>query len=152
MLRKLAARKVKIVDLNVLLYAVNRDAAHHERVRRWWSGNPWRARNRSLAWVVVLGFLRLATNPHVFLHPMTPDEALERVAVWLAHANTQLVAETDDHWRVLRELLRETGTAGNLTTDAHLAAIAIAHNATIVSCDADFSRFPRLRWENPAAG
>ena len=60
-----------------------------------------------------------------------------------------MVRELDNHWEVLRSLLAETGTAGNLTIDAHLAALAICHAAVLVSCDGDFARFRGLRWENP---
>jgi toxin-antitoxin system PIN domain toxin len=142
---------MKLVDLNVLLYAVNRDAAHHSRVLAWWEDALGSGEPIGLAWVVVLGFLRLATNPRVFPRPLTSDQALDRVEAWLAHPSTRLVRETDEQWRILRELLRETGTSGNLTTDAHLASLAIALGATLASCDADFARFPRVRWENPAA-
>jgi predicted nucleic acid-binding protein len=48
-------------------------------------------------------------------------------------------------------LLLELGVAGNLTSDAHLAALAIEHQAELVSTDADFARFPGLRWFNPLA-
>ncbi|HEV3417193.1 MAG TPA: type II toxin-antitoxin system VapC family toxin [Pirellulales bacterium] len=141
---------MKLIDLNVLLYAVNRDAAHHARVRGWWEEALGSGEPIGLAWVVILGFLRLATNSRVFPSPLTSDEALDRVETWLAHPNTRLVTETDEQWHILRDLLRETGTAGNLTTDAHLASIAIALGATLASCDGDFARFPRVRWENPA--
>jgi predicted nucleic acid-binding protein len=55
----------------------------------------------------------------------------------------------DRHPTVLRELLTPLGAAGNLTTDAHLAALAIEHGAALCSCDSDFSRFPGLRWIDP---
>jgi toxin-antitoxin system PIN domain toxin len=86
----------------------------------------------------------------VFAEPLALDDAIERVDAWLSHPNVRIVGETEEHWRVLKELLGQTGTAGNLTTDAHLAALAIAHGATLASCDADFARFRHLRWENPA--
>ena len=62
-----------------------------------------------------------------------------------------MVREKDEHWDVLRSLLDEAGMSANLTTDAHLAALAITHGAVLVSCDTDFARFRGLRWENPAA-
>ena len=68
---------------------------------------------------------------------------------WLSHPNVRLVKESDEHWRILQTLLKQTGTAGNLTTDAHLATLAISHGAELVSFDADFARFPKLRWRNP---
>ena len=75
--------------------------------------------------------------------------ALDKVDTWLSLDQTRLVQETDDHWHILQDLLAETGPAGNLTTDAHLAALAISHGATLVSFDNDFSRFPGLRWKSP---
>jgi predicted nucleic acid-binding protein len=59
------------------------------------------------------------------------------------------VHPTDRHLPVLRDLLLPLGTAGNLTSDAHLAALAIEHGAMLCSCDVDFSRFPGLRWVDP---
>ncbi len=50
---------------------------------------------------------------------------------------------------MLYGLLRPLGAAGNLVTDAHLAALAVEHAAELVSYDADFSRFPGLRWRTP---
>ena len=141
---------MKLVDLNVLLYAVNRDAPQHEKVRSWWEMALAADEPVGLPWIVLLGFLRLATNPRVFARPLTLEQAIDRGEAWLNHANIRVVAETQEHWRILMELLADAGTAGNLTTDAHLASLAISHGATLVSCDADFGRFQHLRWENPA--
>lgn len=140
---------MKLVDLNVLLYAVNRDTPHHESVLAWWEKNLQGDEPLGLAWVVLLGFLRLATNGHVFAEPLSCEAALAHVDRWLDHPGARLVQETDEHWRVLRSLLDEAGTAGNLTTDAHLAALAVTHGATLATCDADFARFRSLQCENP---
>jgi toxin-antitoxin system PIN domain toxin len=140
---------VKLVDLNVLLYAVNRDSAHHDVIRRWWENAINGDEPVGLAWVVLLGFLRLSTHPRVFPRPLDAGQAADRVDAWLAHPNVKIVRETDEQWRLLKSQLDETGTAGNLTTDAHLASLAIAHGATLVSCDTDFARFAKLRWHNP---
>jgi toxin-antitoxin system PIN domain toxin len=141
---------MKLVDLNILLYALNRDMPRHETVRSWWEATLSGDEPIGLAWMVLLGFLRLATNPHVFSSPLTSSQAIERVDAWLTHPNTRVVHETEEHWHILKSLLDQTGTAGNLTTDAHLAALAMSLGATLVSCDTDFGRFPHLRWENPA--
>ncbi len=140
---------MKIVDLNVLLYAVNEDAPHHRRIVGWWEQALNGDEAIGLAWVVVLGFLRTATNPRIVPHPLAAEEAVEQVDTWLALDVVSLVTETRDHWRVLRGLLVEAGVAGNLTTDAHLAAMAVTRGAILASCDGDFARFPNLRWENP---
>lgn len=140
---------MRIVDLNVLLYAVNADAAQHDRVRGWWEKAVNDEDTLGLAWVVLLGFLRLATNPRVFPRPLTPEAAAAKLDTWLSVDNVRVVREKDDHWQTLKLFLGTTGTAGNLTTDAHLAALALSHDAVLVSCDTDFARFKGLRWENP---
>jgi toxin-antitoxin system PIN domain toxin len=142
---------MRIVDLNVLIYAVNQDAAHHARVLAWWQSALAGPEPVGLPWIVILGFLRLSTSARVFPNPLTPQLAMERVDAWLSHDNVRVVHESDNQWRILRRLLTETGTSGNLTTDAHLAALAIAHGATLISCDCDFARYGQLSWENPAA-
>jgi toxin-antitoxin system PIN domain toxin len=140
---------VRIVDLNVLLYAVTSDAAQHDVVHAWWEKAMNDEETVGLPWVVLLGFLRLATNPRIFPRPLAPEAAAERIDRWLSRENFRVVRENDDHWVTLKSLLRVSGTAGNLTTDAHLAALALTHGAVLVSCDADFARFKGLRWENP---
>jgi uncharacterized protein len=143
---------MKIVDLNILLYAVNSDAAQHERAREWWERAVNDEEVIGLAWVVLLGFLRLSTNPRVFPRPLSADAAAARLDTWLARDNIRVVSEKADHWTILKRLLRGSGTAGNLTSDAHLAALALSHDAVLVSSDADFSRFTSLRLENPLLG
>lgn len=140
---------MKLVDLNVLLYAVNSDAPQHDVVRAWWESALNDEEAVGLAWIVLLGFLRIATNPRVFARPLSPKTAIERIDAWLARENVRLVREKDDHWERLTALIGKNGVAGNLTSDAHLAALAMSHGAVLASCDADFSRFKDLRWENP---
>ena len=48
---------------------------------------------------------------------------------------------------ILARLLLSAGTAGNLTTDAHIAAIAIEHQAEVLTFDKDFARFSGLRYQ-----
>lgn len=143
---------MKIIDLNILLYAVNPDAPHHERIVGWWEEALNGDETIGLTWAVAVGFLRVSTNPRVFPEPLAPEDAIEQIDTWLALEVVSLVTENRDHWRTLRGLLTEAGVAGNLAPDAHLAALALTHGATLVSCDGDFTRFPGLRWENPLHG
>ncbi len=140
---------MRIVDLNILLYAMNADAAQHDRAREWWERTVNDEESVGLAWVVLLGFLRLSTSPRVFPRPLAPDVAAATLDRWLSRDNIRVVHENDEHWDALKPLLSLSGTAGNLTTDAHLAALAISHDAVLVSSDTDFGRFKGLRWENP---
>ncbi len=103
----------------------------------------------ALTWTMMLGFVRLSTHPALFEQPLEAQEALDFLDGWLEQPCTTVVHPTYRHSAVLRELLTPLGTAGNLSTDAHLAALAIEHGALLCSCDSDFSRFPGLRWVDP---
>lgn len=142
-----------IVDLNLLIYATNRDAPLHERAFAWWKECLVTDDEEvGLAWSVLLGFVRLTTNPRVMPKPLEPAEALAVVDKWLSHPVVRTVVPTARHWNIVKELLDAAGTAGNLTSDAHLAALAIEHGARLFSADHDFNRFPGLRFTNPLTG
>ncbi len=134
-----------VVDANVLLYAVNADSRQHELARTWLDATLSGGRPLGFSWVVLLAFLRLATSRSVFPRPLTTGEAGDVVETWLTAPASLVLSETARHLAVLRGLLDEVGTAGNLVTDAHLAALAAEHGATIASFDRDFARFTGVR-------
>lgn len=142
---------MKLVDLNLLLYAIDEEAPAHEAARAWLEEVLSGTEEVGFAWVVVLGFVRLATNPAVFEAPLEAGDALDIVDGWLEQPVARLVEPSERHIGNLRDLLAPLGTAGNLTTDAHLAVLAIEHGAELCSRDSDFSRFPGLRWRDPLA-
>lgn len=140
---------MKILDLNLLLYAVDARSAHHANARNFLDRVLNTDETIALPWTVVLGFLRLVTNTRVFPHALAPEQALAIVDGWLARPNVVALEAGPEHWSTLRELLRETGTAGNLVSDTQLAALAIERGAELCSSDADFARYARLKWVDP---
>jgi toxin-antitoxin system PIN domain toxin len=142
---------MKIVDANVLLYAVNSASDHHGASRRWLDEALSGADAIGLAWVPLLAFVRLVTKIGLFPAPMRPAEAMRQITDWCTAPGAALIGPTARHADILTELLTKVGTGGNLVNDAHLAALAIEHRGGIVSYDSDFGRFDGVRWDTPDA-
>jgi toxin-antitoxin system PIN domain toxin len=141
---------VKIIDGNILIYAANTNTSQHLVCRQWLETALNGPEEIGFNWVAINGFLRVSTQ-RAFAAPLSVKDAVAQMEQWLNTPVARIVEERPDHWATFKQLLLAVGTGGNLTTDAHLAALAISHNATLVSCDTDFARFKRLRWENPFA-
>jgi toxin-antitoxin system PIN domain toxin len=140
-----------VPDVNLLIHAYNRESPVHAAAREWWEDALNGTQPVGLAWVAILGFVRIATHRHVLTRPMPVRAATDRARTWLARPQVAVLHPGARHAEVLFGLLDALGTAGNLTTDAHLAALAIEHQAELHSTDADFERFAGLRWRNPLA-
>lgn len=142
---------MRIVDVNVLVYAVNADAPHHREARSWIDSSLSGGARLGFSWFAVMGFARIVTVRGILPHPLSVDEALDQVDAWLAAPTAVVVEPTARHASLVRELLRGAGAGGNLVNDAHLAALAVEHRGVVVSYDSDFGRFPGLRWERPGS-
>jgi toxin-antitoxin system PIN domain toxin len=140
-----------LVDANILLYAEDSLSPLHGQARSWWDAQLSGSDAVCLSWVVVSAFIRIGTNPRVFQHPLLLDQALARVQSWLDQPCIRLVQPTQRHWVVFQQMIRDGQARGNLVTDAHLASMAIEHGCVLCSTDADFARFPILKWQNPLA-
>jgi hypothetical protein len=141
---------VNLVDANVLLHAVNTDASEHAAAKDWMQAGLNGTEPVAFAWVALLAFVRVGTRDGILPSPMTVAEAFDHIEAWLAQRPSVVLEPTIRHAAVPRGLLEATGAGGNLTSDAHLAALAVEYGATLVSFDRDFGRFPGLRWTNPA--
>ena len=140
-----------LVDSNLLIYATDADSPHHARARPWVEELVSSATPVGLAWIVILGFLRVTTRAGVLRRPFTPAEAIAFIDEWLEQPYVSVLGPGEHHWPILRNLLKATGTAGNLVPDAHLAALAIEHGCALYSADNDFKRFPGVEHVNPLA-
>jgi toxin-antitoxin system PIN domain toxin len=140
---------VILPDINVLIHAHNTESPRHAKAKAWWDGALAGTEGVGLAWVVILGFIRISTHRGILNNPMTPEEACGRIGEWLELPHVHIPQPTGHHFYRLRDQLKHLGTAGNLTTDAHLAVLATERNYTLYTTDTDFARFPGLRWRNP---
>jgi len=142
---------VILVDANLLLHAYDAASPQHAAARRWWEARLSRPAPVRLAWTTLVAFVRIGTHARAFVHPLTLAEACEAVDGWLSRPMVSVLEPGPLHWEIFRRLLTGAAAAGNLVSDAHLAALAIEHGAVLMSTDRDFARFEELRWENPLA-
>jgi toxin-antitoxin system PIN domain toxin len=137
---------VTIPDLNILLYAVDASSSRHAEAKAWLEGVVNKGGEElGIPWVVHLGFVRLTTSPKIFPRPLQIDEACAWMDNLLEHPAVMHINPGKAHPGILRHLLLIAGSGGNLVTDAHLAALALEHDAVLASGDRDFLRFPGLR-------
>ena len=136
---------MKLPDTNLLLYAINPVCAQHLQARTWLEQALNAESGVGFAWLALAGFVRTSTQARIINPPLSVDTALAAVDDWLRHPNACVLHPTERHGDIFARLLLGAGSAGNLTNDAHLAALAIEHNAEIGTFDRDFKRFPGLQ-------
>lgn len=135
---------MRLVDANVLIYAVNSAAPQHSSARDWLDDSLTNSETVGFTWVVLLAFIRITTRAGLMPTPLDVPTAMSVVEHWLAQACAHIVHPGPRHAEILGNLLASCGSGGNLTTDAHLAALAIEHGAELWSFDRDFQRFSGL--------
>jgi toxin-antitoxin system PIN domain toxin len=142
---------VILIDANLLIYAHNSDAEKHERSRQWLRTVFQEPHSVRFSWDTIQAFLRITTHPRVFAAPFSITEAVSIVGDWLSYPGVAILEPGPRHWSILSRLMTEGQVRGPLVSDAHLAAMAIEHGATLCTTDRDFTRFPGVRLLNPLA-
>ncbi len=140
-----------VIDANLLLYAYNERTDQHLAARTWLNETFASAEEIGLPMQSILAFVRISTNPRLAGVSSTIGTALAVADSWLALPNVRILVPGSRHWAIFKGLCLATALTGDLSTDAHLAALAIEYDATLCSTDRDFARFPGLRWRNPLA-
>jgi len=138
-----------LVDANLLVYAVVEEMPDNAKAARWLEDQLAGDVRLGMPWSSLVAFLRVVTNPRVFRAPLDPALAWRQVDAWLGQPVVWIPNPTPLHAGILGRLMTSTGAAGNLVHDAHLAALAIEHGLAVASTDADFARFPGVKWVNP---
>ena len=138
-----------ILDSNVLLYSAHLDFPQHQTAKIFLGAQLKENQAIGMPWVSILAFIRLSTNLKTLKTRLSPQQALVQVDVWLNHPNVSTPEPGKRHFQIMQALILAAGQAANLTNDAHLAAIAIERNATMVSFDQDFARFSGLKLQVP---
>ena len=137
-------------DVNVLIYAHREDSTpEHADYARWLTALAIGPEPFALSALALAGVARIVTNPRVFERPSTLDEVFAFVGELVARPTARVIAPGPAHLEIFEGLCRKAGAAGKLVADAQHAAVAIEHGCTLVTTDADFDRFPEVRWRHP---
>ena len=140
-----------LLDANLLLFAVDSTSPRHRQARDWLTAELSSGRRVGIPAVTISAFVRIATHPRVFEHPMTAEVASSQVEAWLAVPTVWVPPMSANTMQHFTTLVRESGATANLIPDALLAALAVEHGLEVATVDADFARFVGVRWVNPLA-
>ena len=141
------------VDTNVLVYAHREDSPWHPqayaRLQELAEGRAvW-----ALPWPCVHEFLAIVTHPRIYAPPTPLALALDQVEAWLESPGLVVLAESENYWPELRQMLIAGLVAGPQVHDARVAALCRLHGVReLWTVDRDFSRFPGLKVKNPLVG
>lgn len=138
---------MKLPDINVLINSINASSPHRKPAVQWLEQGFNSEAGVGFAWLALVGFVRLSTQRAILPIPLTVVQALGLMDDWLQHPRAKILAPTARHADILARLLLVAGAAGNLTNDAHLAALAIEHGATVGTFDRDFNKFPGIKFD-----
>jgi toxin-antitoxin system PIN domain toxin len=139
-----------LLDANLLIYSVNRDAPHYSRAKQWVEATLSGQHGPVLlSWFTLMAFVRISTSAKALANPFSLDDSLRLIGEWMALPDVRVIGPGPGHAVIFESICRSINAIGNLITDAHLAALAIEHGCELASCDADFGKFPGLRWINP---
>lgn len=140
---------MRIVDANVLLYAVNTASVHHDVSLRWLDTALDGEDNVGFTWSALLAFIRISTNPRLSPSPLAVDEAMAQIHDWISAPSAHVLNPGERHPMILQSVLESSEASGDMVNDAHLAALAIEHRASVVTFDRDFERFADVRAYSP---
>lgn len=138
-----------VIDVNILLYAHSVPSPRQEKARTWLESALSSDEPVGLPWQVISAFLRIVTNPKLPGLSRSREAAMGTVDEWLAQPNVRVLTPGDGHWRLFRRMVMEGQAAGDLVSDAQIAALTIEYGGVLHTADRDFARFPGLRWVNP---
>jgi len=140
---------VLLTDVNVLIYAHRAESPEHEAYARWLTDLATGEEPFGLSELVLSSVVRIVTNPRVFKTPTPIDMALAFVDELLRRPNAVRLRPGSRHFELFERLCRQTNASGKLVADAYHAALAMEHGCEWVTTDADFGRFPGLRYRHP---
>ena len=138
------------VDSNILVYAHREESEWHATAYAKLVELAEGRASWAIPWPCVHEFLAIVTHPRIYSPPTPITVAIDQVEAWLESPSLVLLAESEAHWRALREALVSGKITGAQVHDARIAALCMQHGVKeLWSADRDFGRFPNLTVTNP---
>ena len=132
-------------DVNLWIYAFRKDSPLHAESREEIETGMALGEGFLFTPHVAASFLRLVTNPTIFVHPSGPAEAWEFIDYLESHPNAKFGDIDGMTFGIFKHICLVHRMAGNEVPDALLAAVAIRYDAQFVTADSGFKRFKSLR-------
>lgn len=137
-------------DVNVLIYAADRNAKQHEEYRKWLDDTINNDEPLAISEIVLSSFIRIITSTKIFNNAFSMSEALIFADSLREIPNVKLVVPGASHWDIFKKLCLELNPKSGSVTDVYFAALAIEYDCELVSADKGFVRYPGLRWKHLA--
>jgi uncharacterized protein len=139
-----------VLDANILLFASDEDSPLCVRAKEVLRGAAQESEIVYIFWPTIMAYLRIATHPSVFRHPLSSAGAIANVEALIDRPHIQSPGEQDRFWTRFREVAADTPPKGNFVADAHLAALMLENGVrTIWTHDRDFRMFPNIEVIDP---
>jgi uncharacterized protein len=138
-------------DVNVLIYALRKDAPQHVICRPWLDAVIQGDAQFGISPLTLSAVVRITTNRRTYNVPSTLTEAFGFCEDLLLQPHCQVVEPGERHWQIFQRLCVEADVQGPMVTDAYFAALAIEWGCEWITLDRDYARFPGLEWSVPAA-
>lgn len=138
------------VDANILLYASDGSSPFHAPALAFLENAASGPELVFLPWPVAMAYLRIATHPSIFEHPLSPVEAQENIEALITRPHVRTLGELDEFWESYLAAVEGMAVRGNLVPDAHIAALLVQHGVTtLCTHDRDFRKFTGIRLRDP---
>lgn len=138
-------------DINIMVYAYDSASNHHAECANWLESALNGDVDVCFSWHTIMGLMRVLTTVKMVKNAFTAKEAMQIADDMMATPVSRMLLPGDQHFSIFRRLVNETGISGARLSDAHIAALAIEHGATVVSTDRDFRAFDGVKLINPLA-
>jgi len=138
------------IDVNPLLYASDASSPFHDAARAFVERVATGRELVYVFWPTVMAYLRIATHPWIFEHPLSSRDATANLSALLRLPQVRSPGEEVGFWATFGAVAGEASPRGNLVPDAHIVALMRANGVDgIWTHDSDYRKFDGIKVFDP---